>query len=114
MTTKEQIVTNYREILKRLKNETTAKIVVIQPYLLDAPSNQHIRLGLDEILPEIKSLAKEYADLYIPLDEIFEEAMKTQPEPNYYSGDAVHPNTNGAKFIGKIYADAVAQIVKSL
>ena len=114
LTTNEQIETNYRAILERLKNETNAKIVVIAPYLLDAPVNQHLREGLNEILPIVRRLADEYADLYIPLDEIFDEAIKTQPAPNYYSGDAVHPNTNGAKFIGAKYAELVAPIVKSL
>ena len=59
-----------------------------------------------------RRLADEYADAYIPLDELFDEALKTQPEPKYYSGDGVHPNVNGAQFIGKLYADAVEPLLK--
>ena len=113
-TTDEQIAVNYRAILTRLKAQTNAKIVILSPYLLDSEDKEDWRVELDSILPIIRSLAKEFADVYIPLDEIFEEALKTQPEPQFYSGDGVHPNENGAKFIGKLYFDAIAPLLRSM
>ena len=113
-TTDEQIALNYRTILKRLKAQTSAKIVMIAPYLLDCEDKDDIRNDLNTVLPIIRSLAEEFADVYIPLDEIFEEALKTQPEPKYYSGDGVHPNTNGSMFIGGKYAEAVKALIQSL
>ena len=112
LTTDEQIETNYRAILQRLKAETTAKIVIIAPYMLDCDNKEDMRANLPSILKIIKKLADEYADVYIPLNELFDEALKTQPEPQYYSHDGVHPNENGAKFIGKIYADYVKPLIK--
>ena len=111
-TTDEQIELNYRCILERIKKETNAKIVMLCPYYLDAESNNIIREDLVTVIPIVERLAKEYADVYIPLDDLFCEAMKTQPEPLYYSVDGVHPNDNGSQFIGKAYADAVAPIIK--
>ena len=113
-TTDEQIAVNYRAILTRLKQQTNAKIVMLSPYLLDNEDKESWRVELDSILPIIRSLAKEFADVYIPLDELFDEALKTQPEPQFYSGDGVHPNENGAKFIGKQYFDAIAPLLESL
>ncbi len=113
-TTDEQFALNYRCILERIKHETNAKIVMLCPFLLDAPDKQHFRPDLDRFLPIVRQLAEEYADVFIPLDDLFAEAMRTQPEPLYYSGDGVHPNENGARFIGKHYADAVAPLIKSL
>ena len=110
----EQTEANYRAILKRIRTQTSARIVMLQPFLLDCEKNLHLRPGLNELLPIVKRLADEYADLYIPLDELFNEAMKTQPEPCYYSADGVHPNDNGRAFIGKLYADAVKPIIKEL
>lgn len=107
-----QFELNYRGILDRLKNETSAKIVIMAPYLLDAKRPAGMREDLKKILPIVRKLAEEYADVYIPLDQYFDEALKTQPEPLYYSGDAVHPNENGKQFIGKIYADAVIPVIK--
>ena len=111
-TTDAQIETNYRAILTLLREKTNAKIVMLAPYVLDAASNCYLADDLKTVLPIVRKLADEFADVYIPLDEIFEEALKTQPEPLYYSGDGVHPNANGAAFIGQKYAEAVEQLLK--
>ena len=111
-TTDEQIEVNYRAILTLLREKTNAKIVMLAPYVLDAVANSYLADDLRKILPIIRKLANEFADVYIPLDEIFEEALKTQPEPLYYSGDGVHPNANGAAFIGQKYAEAVEPLLK--
>ena len=111
-TTYAQIETNYRAILERVKNETNAKIIMLAPYVLDCEDKPVLREDLKPLLPIVRKLAKEFADVYIPLDEKFEEAMKTQPEPRYYSNDGVHPNPNGSQFIGKLYAEAVESLLK--
>ena len=48
------------------------------------------------------------------IDELFAEATKIQPEPLYYSGDGVHPNENGSRFIGEQYAKYVAPVIDEL
>lgn len=111
MTSDEQIELNYRNILKNLREKTHAKIVMIAPYILDVEDKEEIKRDVQKIVPVIKALADEFADVYIPLDELFEEAMKTQPAPRFYSADGVHPNEQGARFIGKVYADAVAKLI---
>ena len=110
-TTNEQIALNYRCILERIKKETDAKIMILSPYILDAEDKEQMREDLKTVLSIIRKLADEYADVYVPLDERFEEAIKNQPTPKYYSNDGVHPNENGAAFIGKLYADAIEAIL---
>ena len=112
LTTDAQIETNYRAILERLRSETNAKIVILAPYLLERENAEEMRADLERLLPIVRKLADEFADVYIPLDKHFEEALKAQPEPCYYSGDGVHPNQNGAEFIGKLYAEAVAPLIR--
>ncbi len=111
-TTDVQIEANYRAILDRLRRETNAKIVMLSPYLLDCEDKQEMREDLKTVIPMIRKLAEEYADVYVPLDRLFEEALPSQPEPQYYSRDGVHPNENGARFIGKMYAQYVGKLVK--
>ncbi len=111
-TTDAQIETNYRAILERIKRETNAKIIMLSPYLLDCEDKEHMREDLKTVLPIVRKLAEEFADVYIPLDERFSEAIKTQPEPKFYSADGVHPNQNGAAFIGKLYAEAIEPLLK--
>ncbi len=110
-TTDEQIEANYRAILNRLKTQTKAKIVMLAPYLLDCANVDNMREDLERVLVIERKLADEFADAYIPLDILFEDALKTQPEPLYYSADGVHPNANGSAFIGKHLADTIAKLI---
>ena len=108
-TTDEQFECNYRAILERLKKQTHAKIVVMAPFLLDCEDKDEIRRDLTTILPIVRRLADTYADVYVPLDELFAAALPQQPEPHFYSADGVHPNAEGAAFIGKHCAAAIAK-----
>ena len=112
-TTDEQVEANYRAILSRVKAQTNAKILIMTPFLLDNEDKASWRPEVDRLIPIIKRLADEYADVYVPLHEHFARALPSQPEPQYYSADGVHPNANGAAFIGKIYADAIAPLIES-
>lgn len=110
-TTSEQTAANYRAILDRIKDETNAKIIMFAPFLLDAPAVAHIHKELETLTPIVEGLAKEYADAFVPLNEIFEEALKTQPEPLYYSHDGIHPSEAGAKLIANEYFKAFESIL---
>ncbi len=113
-TSDERLEYNYRGILERLKDETNAKILMMQPFLLDDDSRARMREDLPTVLQIINKLADEYADVYVPLHEQFEEAFQTQPEPRYYSRDGVHPSDNGARFIAERYVEAILPLIKKL
>ncbi len=110
-TTDEQIATNFRAIVERLRKQTNAKILILSPFLLDSEDKEEWRPEVERVIDIIRPLAKEFADAFIPLNELFAEALKTQPEPKYYSGDGVHPNANGSEFIGKLYAEAFKKLL---
>ena len=111
MTTDAQIVLNYRCILEAIRRDTSAKIIMLAPFVLDADDKGEIKAELTRIMPDIYGLAEEFADAFIPLDRIFAEALENQPEPHYYSPDGVHLNPNGAAFVGKLWTDAVREIL---
>ena len=115
-TTDEQMELNLRTILRELRAKTNAKIVLLVPFVLDYDDElrQHIREELPSIQKIVYKLAEEYADVCIPLDQLFAEVLPSQPEPLYYSADGVHPNQNGAMFIGARYAEAILPLIKSL
>ena len=113
-TTDEQIATNYRAILTRIRKETNAKIMMLSPYLLDCEDKEEMRADLQRVLPIVRGLAKEFADVYVDLDVEFAKALPKQPEPKFYSADGVHPNANGAEFIGNLYAEALKPLIESL
>ncbi len=111
MTTDEQIELNYRTILQNLRSRTNAKIMMLSPYLLDAEDKQYMRPEIERVVKIVEKLAEEFADVYVPLNELFADALKNQPEPLYYSADGVHPNANGAEFIGMHYARAIEKLL---
>ncbi|MBE6576976.1 MAG: hypothetical protein E7653_02415 [Ruminococcaceae bacterium] len=117
-----QLELNYRSILERIRKESNAKIMILSPFLFDEDTKVGARKEIAKFLPEmreeldrvikiVKGLADEYADVYVPLHEHFEQALKENPEPLYYSVDGVHPNVNGRAFIGKIYAEAIEELL---
>ena len=42
---------------------------------------------------------------------LFAAALPTQPAPHFYSADGVHPNAEGAMFIGKHCAAAIEKVL---
>lgn len=113
-TTDEQIATNYRAILERIRRESHAKIVMVAPYILDCDDKDDMKAELPSVLKIVRDLAAEFADVFIDLDAEFAKVLPNQPEPKFYSADGVHPNEAGAAFIGRLYADAVKPLLKSL
>lgn len=109
--TPEQFLANYRAILTRVRERTNAKSLVLSPFLLDHPDIEKLRGLLNRMLPEIKKLADELADAYVPLNEVFAKALAEQPHPQYYSGDGVHPYEVGVRLIAENYLKAVAPLL---
>ena len=113
-TTDEQFEANYRLILDNIKSRTNARILLIQPFLLASvvPSRGILCEELARKQEIIRKLADEYADAYLPLDEVLH--TEATEEPAYYSADGVHPTPDGACYIGEAYLRAVAPLIELL
>jgi len=111
--TDEQFEDYYRRVLERIKGETHAKILMMTPFLLYAPEKEEMREEVERVAAIVKKLAAEYADAYLPLDEKFAAALPEAPEPAYYSADGVHPNAEGAAFIGELYLHTVSPLLET-
>ena len=113
-TTDEQFEANYRKVLDNLKSRTNARILMIQPFLLETvdPAKQELCEELARKQAIVKRLADEYADAYLPLDEILH--AEDEEEPAYYAADGVHPTPDGACYIGEAYLGAIAPLIELL
>ena len=113
-TTDEEFEENYRTVLDALKSRTNARILMIQPFLLETvdPAKQVLCEELARKQAIIKRLADEYADAYLPLDEILHQEVDV--EPAEYSRDGVHPTPDGACRIGEAYLGAIAPLIELL
>ena len=113
-TTDEQFESNYRTLLDAIKSRTNARILMIQPFLLETvdPAKQELCEELSRKQAIIRQLADEYADAYLPLDEILHQEVDV--EPTEYSRDGVHPTPDGACRIGEAYLGAIAPLIELL
>ncbi len=113
-TTDEQFESNYRTVLDAIKSRTNARILMIQPFLLETvdPAKQELCEELARKQAIVKRLADEYADAYLPLDEVLHSL--TEEEPAYYAADGVHPTPDGACCIGEAYLGAIAPLIELL
>ncbi len=101
---------NYRKVLTALKEKTNAKIIIIEQYLLPVEDKLFFREDLNGKIDVTRKLAREFADVFIPLDGLL-AAECVRNDMFDYSDDGVHPNKGGAQFIGKLYLDAVKEII---
>ncbi len=104
---------NYRKVLTEIKEKTNAKILMLEPFLLYAPDKEYFRADLNSKIDIVRKLAKEFADFYIPLDGFFASASIGK-DNLHWSEDGVHPNDNGAEFIGDVYANAINIIIDEM
>lgn len=101
----------YRKVLTEIKEKTNAKILIIEQFLLPVADKTYFRADLNGKIDITRSLAREFADYYIPLDGIMAKAC-VEKDMYHWSADGVHPNENGSEYIGRIYADAINDMLK--
>ena len=103
---------NYTTLLEEIKQKTNAKIMIIQPFLIDVPDKQALKAELAEKQAIVKSLADKYADVYLPMHEIFQ--ADEARDKTVYAADGVHPTEDGACLIAQKYLEAVSPLIEVL
>ena len=100
-TTVEQFKKSYRELLEKIKKDMpNAKIMILEQFAFtDHPD----RLGWDKDLDKkravTRELAAEFADYFIPIYDIMNEAKKENFTMRELSEDGVHPVSIGHSLI---------------
>jgi lysophospholipase L1-like esterase len=97
----------YRRLLDRVKKETSARLLILEPFLLPTPPDRIAwREDLDPRIAAVRRVACDYAALYLPLDGIF-AAAATQRPANFWTADGVHPTQAGHALIAQHWLRAV-------
>lgn len=102
----------YRTVLEAVKTRTQAKIMMMEPFLIPAEDKLFFREDLDPKIQIIRKLAREYADVYMPLDGLLAAAF-IGDDPLSFAADGVHPTAKGAAYIGQLYAQYIAPLLSS-
>ncbi|MBE6808449.1 MAG: GDSL family lipase [Ruminococcaceae bacterium] len=101
----------YRTVLTAIKEKTNAKIMMIEPFLIPAEDKLFFREDLYKKIEIERKLAREFADVYMPLDGLLASAY-TNDDPLSFAEDGVHPTKpKGAEFIGQLYAEYISQLI---
>lgn len=112
--TDEYFENNYRTVLEAIKTKTNAKIMIIEQFLLPAEDKLFFHEDLDKKIQITRKLAREYADVFVPLDGLLVAETLKQDWKNL-SADGVHPTPDaGSDFIGQIYADSIVELIEEL
>ncbi|MDR3303451.1 MAG: SGNH/GDSL hydrolase family protein [Treponema sp.] len=93
---------NYRSILQNVKNDLpSARIVIIEPFLLNTMADKLVWRGedLDAKIAVTRRLAREFADVFIPMDGIFVSEIVAGKRDVDITADGVHPTPTGHAII---------------
>ena len=101
---------NYRNLLERIRNETHAKIIILEQFLMPTARKFYFREDVDPKIQITRKLAMEFADAFIPLDGLLTAKCVGRP-PERLSADGVHPTAEAAEFISGLYAEALSSII---
>jgi len=106
-------IDTYRNDLKKLLSETVQKFPDIQLVIGEPFAIKGVKAVTDEWFPTFdsyrfaaKELAATFNAIFIPYQQIFDEAIKHAPA-NYWTGDGVHPSLAGAALMAQAWMKAV-------
>lgn len=106
-TSVEDYAAGYRRLLTSVKEETGAKIILLEPFLVPAsPELAAWREDLDPKIQAVRELAREFAAVYVPLDGIFAQACVKQ-QPTFWAHDGVHPTNAGHGLMAQAWLKAI-------
>lgn len=104
--------TGYRDILSQVR-QASAKLIILEPFLLHTEHPYDfispiaaIREKLDPLVAAAKTLAAEFDAVYVPLDDLFQEASR-DVDPAHWAGDAIHPTPAGHALIADAWITAM-------
>lgn len=101
----------YRTVLTALKEKTNAKIMMMEPFLIPVEDKLFFREDLYKKIEITRSLAREFADVYLPTDGLLCSAF-IGDEPTTFAADGVHPTEKGAEYIGRLYYEYISNLIK--
>jgi len=93
----------YRILLTKLRQNTTAKIILCEPFLLPVkPEQEKWREDLEPKISVVRKMAHEFDTFLVPLDNVFQNAARRK-SMEYWSWDGVHPTHAGQMLIAQTW-----------
>ena len=102
----EEYVATYERLLARARDATGARLILMEPYVIEADRADRFRALIDQYLPVVHRLAEQFGAILIRTQAAFDEALLAQPAA-YWAEDRVHPNAPGHAVIARAWLRGV-------
>ncbi len=97
---------NLRSLLDQAQAQTTARLILLTPYMIEPDPKQPMRAAMDEYGAEVKAVAVEYGAVLVDTQAAFYEALQ-HTTPRDWAEDQIHPNGPGHAVIAIAFLRAV-------
>jgi lysophospholipase L1-like esterase len=100
---------DYVKLLDRTKAELpNIKLIIAEPFFVNGirPEDDKWHPAFDEYRKSAKEIAETYNATFIPLQSIFDEAIKHAP-PKYWVADGVHPTMAGQSLMAQAWMETL-------
>ena len=100
----------YRELLTDTREALPGvKLVVCEPFVTEcgAVAEFNFHPDIDERRARVHAIARDHADVFVPFQSVYDEALRRHPDPAYWAPDGVHPSLAGHQIMADAWCDAV-------
>jgi len=98
--------TTLRSLLQQAVDSTNCKLIVAEPYIIDADRSNPMRAMMDDYGQVARKLAAEFGAINIRTQEAFDATLATTT-PEDWADDKIHPNLPGHAVIALAFLRAI-------
>lgn len=107
-TSAEDYAAVYRNLLEQIREHTSAKVILCEPFFLPVPPvTPAFREDANPKIAKVRELAAEFAAFYVPFDGLFAWAALKQ-DPARWLYDGVHPTPAGFALMAEAWIESVS------
>jgi lysophospholipase L1-like esterase len=102
----DEFETTYRELLTQAVEQTGAKLILAEPYVIEADKNNPFRAKMDQYGQVVRKIAGDFGAINVRTQQAFDVALQTTT-PDDWAADKIHPNTPGHAIIALAFLRAI-------
>lgn len=96
----------YRGLLDRTREATSARLILMEPYMIEPDRAQPMRAQMDRYGAAVRDIAASYGATLVRTQEAFDVALH-HSTPDDWADDKIHPNQPGHAIIALAFLRAV-------
>ncbi len=102
----DEYVTTYRALLEETRRRTAARLILMEPYVIEPDRADPFRSLMDHYVEAVDGLAGAFDAILVRTQAAFDEALAKQPA-SFWASDRVHPGGPGHAVIARAFLRAV-------